>query len=241
MMGDRSGIDKTALSYWFPKIEAVGLPVPKTRIIAMPPGAQEEVWAALDDKPGNPTSFFYPFIEELIRAGNALGWPCFLRTNHTAGKHQWEQTCHVWSASKIASHVIALAAHSEIVSMPGLPWNTWVVRELLSTIPLGICPRYGNMPVCREFRFFVDGPRVRCWHPYWPKEAISRGAVEPAIDYEGLSRMPNEIVLSRLASDAGAAVGGSWSVDILETKRGWYITDMAEAEKSYHWEGCPNG
>jgi hypothetical protein len=29
-------------------------------------------------------------------------------------------------------------------------------------------------------------------------------------------------------------------VDILETKRGWFVTDMAEAGKSWHWPGCKN-
>jgi hypothetical protein len=41
------------------------------------------------------------------------------------------------------------------------------------------------------------------------------------------------------AKAAGCAVGGAWSVDILETKRGWFVTDMAEAEKSFHWPECP--
>jgi hypothetical protein len=31
---------KTALSHWFPKIEAAGIPVPKTTIITMPKAAQ---------------------------------------------------------------------------------------------------------------------------------------------------------------------------------------------------------
>lgn len=30
------------------------------------------------------------------------------------------------------------------------------------------------------------------------------------------------------------------SVDILDTEKGWFVTDMAEADKSFHWEGCPN-
>jgi hypothetical protein len=47
----------------------------------------------------------------------------------------------------------------------------------------------------------------------------------------------NELVA--LAEKAGAAVGGSWSIDILETEKGWYVTDMAEAYKSFHWEDCP--
>ena len=39
-MTDR--IDKTALSYWFPKLEAAGLPVPKTVLLEMPLEAQIE-------------------------------------------------------------------------------------------------------------------------------------------------------------------------------------------------------
>jgi hypothetical protein len=46
--------------------------------------------------------------------------------------------------------------------------------------------------------------------------------------------------LDQIAIAAGAALGGAWSVDILETKRGWFVTDMAEAGKSWHWPGCKN-
>jgi len=42
--------------------------------------------------------------------------------------------------------------------------------------------------------------------------------------------------LHELASQAGKACGGQWSVDLLETDRGWYITDMAEAVKSYGYD-----
>lgn len=34
-------IDKTALSYWFPKLDAAGIPVPKTILLDMPIKAQE--------------------------------------------------------------------------------------------------------------------------------------------------------------------------------------------------------
>jgi hypothetical protein len=47
--------------------------------------------------------------------------------------------------------------------------------------------------------------------------------------------------LTDLANAAGQAVGGAWSVDVLETRRGWYVTDMAEAASSCHeWPDCPN-
>ena len=46
--------------------------------------------------------------------------------------------------------------------------------------------------------------------------------------------------IETLVKCAGCAVGGGrWSVDALETERGWYITDLAQAHVSHHWEGCP--
>ncbi len=30
----------------------------------------------------------------------------------------------------------------------------------------------------------------------------------------------------------------AFSVDLLPTKRGWMVTDMALARRSFHWEGC---
>lgn len=46
-------IDKTALSYWFPKIEAAGIPVPRTMIFKMPADAQAVIWGGFDGKKGN--------------------------------------------------------------------------------------------------------------------------------------------------------------------------------------------
>jgi hypothetical protein len=46
--------------------------------------------------------------------------------------------------------------------------------------------------------------------------------------------------LTEYANSAGCAVGGAWSTDLLETRRGWMVTDMAEAHKSWHdWPDCP--
>jgi hypothetical protein len=99
------------------------------------------------------------------------------------------------------------------------------------------------MPVCREFRFFVEDGTTKCSHPYWPLDALNDGefaADVPEGWYEAFCRLPSECDLSAMASRAGAALGGSWSVDILETKRGWVITDCAEGAMSFHWPGCPN-
>jgi hypothetical protein len=229
--------DKTALSFWFPKIAAAGVPVPRTKIITMSKEAQASIWKWFDGEPGNGAE--KPFLAELAAAATEMGFPCFLRTDHTSNKHSWQETCFLTSADNIAQHVYNLAEFSEICDMIGIPWTTWVVREFLPTIPLGVCPNYGNMPICREFRYFVDDGKIRCVHPYWPDYALEQGGVDLAtFDYKALcaGQVPG---LDCLAEEAGKAVGGSWSIDILETRNGWYVTDMAEAHKSFHWDGCP--
>jgi hypothetical protein len=233
-------MDRTALSYWFPKLLAAGLPVPKTAILQMPRDAQEEVWAAFDGKEGPAPGAMKTFCDTLCAAMAPMRYPCFLRTDYTSGKHNWKRTCFVPHAASIGAHVFAIAEFSECADIMGLPWDTWAVREFLPTRPLGICPNYGDMPICREFRYFVDGADVKCWHPYWPVEALNVGGAE-GIDYDALCKCDYEAALGDMAAAAGHAVGGAWSVDILETERGWFITDMAEAHKSFHWKGCPKG
>jgi hypothetical protein len=240
--------DLTALSYWFPKLEAAGLPVPRTKILDMPEPAQAVIWAAFDGEPGD-TSALSSFAHDLAEAAKDFGYPFFLRTDHTSGKHNWDDTCFVASPGRIEEHLFYIAEFSELCGFPGLPWTRWVVREFLPTIPLGVCAKYGNMQICREFRFFVDGGEVRCWHPYWPLQALQEGGAPADLDYADMCHVAEEKAshgaswrrARDLAKAAGnAAGGGSWSVDILETRRGWVITDMAPAVKSYHWPECPH-
>jgi hypothetical protein len=228
--------DLNALSYWFPKLEAAGLPVPKTAILQMPEAAQQDQWALFDGQEG--PGGMPAFVEEIAAAAEPIGYPFFLRTDHTSGKHNWEKTCFVPSKEKIAEHVSEIVLFSEMADFMGLPWTTWAVREMLPTIPLGTCPRYGNMPICREFRFFVKEGEIQCHHPYWPLAALQDGRAPADLDYAELCRMPDPEALMDLARRAGRAVPGHWSIDILETKRGWMVTDMAEARRSFHLEGC---
>lgn len=230
--------DLTALSYWYPKLLAAGLPVPRTTIVKMPAGVQETIWSAFDGKEGgdNPE----PFFDEIDAAAREFGYPCFLRSDHTSNKHGWRTNCFLPDRASIAQHVFNICEFSECCGLIGLPWDTWAVREMLPTMPLGVCPHYGNMPICREFRFFVEDGEIRCRHPYWPLESLEQGGANwidgPAILFEHMRQPPHK--LDALASAAGRALGGAWSIDILETTRGWFITDLAEAGKSFHWEGC---
>lgn len=230
-------MDKTELSHWFPLIEAAGLPVPKTKIVKMPQAAIEEMWGLFDGKDDCPE--LVKFAETVALAGDEFGYPLFLRTDLTSCKHSWERSCFIADRAKLSHHIYQICEESECMDFMGMKWDTFVLRELLPTIPLSVCPLYGNMPVCREFRFFVTDGEVKCWHPYWPRESLEQGGCDASVDLcHELSAPPQLEKLYDLAKHAGLAVGGSWSIDILETTRGWYVTDMAEAYKSFHWEDC---
>ncbi len=245
-------LDKNCLSYWFPKLKAAGLPVPQTVIVE----TELDLVEWLDSGAVDGVTFF---LDVLRAAGDQVGWPAFLRTGHTSSKHAWKRTCYLPSADKLARHVAALVEFSNCVNQPlGLPTNVWCMRELLPTEPVFTTPVYGDMPISREFRVFVDGSDVKCVHPYWPEEALMRGFPreegsndwgegESSYDvpddfdekYAALAYLKDdEETIRALASRAGAALGGAWSVDVLETKRGWYVTDVAKADRSFHWEGC---
>ena len=242
--------DPTALSNWFPKIRDAGLPVPETRLLTMTDEAHLFLQSVVfgEPVPEHHRGAYSRFLQELGEAASEVGFPCFLRTDYTSNKHDWKDACFVKTADDLDRQVSQIAFFSALADFAGLPFRNWAVRELLPTIPYGICPNFGDMPICKEFRFFVTDGKVDCFHPYWPLHALEQGGTPSNLDFEELCRLECEKnhgsdsdVLHTLAEMAGEAVGGSWSVDILETSRGWCVTDMAEAHKSYHWEGCPNG
>lgn len=237
----RIEVEKTShnsLAYWFPRIRDAGLPVPTTVLVET---GDCQLIELCDGK--TPTDFD-KFCQEIKEAGNQVGWPCFLRTGEGSGKHNWDRTCNLTSASEIGQHVYALVEWSECVDLCGLPYHVWAVREFLPTLPLGRLASYGNMPLCREFRFFTKSGKVACYHPYWPLEAIEQGSPdwewEPVSGMRALEILPREVEdLTPLAERAGAACpDDDWSIDFLWTSRGWFLTDMAIAARSYHWEPC---
>jgi hypothetical protein len=85
-------------------------------------------------------------------------------------------------------------------------------------MPLGVCKRYGDMPICREFRYFIEAGRFCCSHPYWPKDALDDGGAMndggfefTNADYHLLCAGRHQ-ALDRLAEAAGKAVGGALSL-----------------------------
>lgn len=232
--------DKNNLAYWYPVIKRAGLPVPETEIVT----TECDLSVLLD---GEMPEGWRRFLFQLSGAAARIGYPCFLRTGHGSGKHDWEQTCYVTDPMDLASHVGQLVEWSHTVDFLGLPTNTWVVRRLIPTTPL-FHAFSGRMPITREFRFFVRDINVEHVQPYWPKGALE-GQVH---DHGHLNDSPSwrlKLAAAGLLSQgdfhtlrdwterAGRALGGYWSVDwIQDVYGGWWLTDMALGDDSFRYD-----
>lgn len=239
----QSGEDTaTHMAVWLPKIEAAGLPTPKTILLPMPDDAVKDLWRVFDAMPAEGS--WPAFVEMAKGRADEIGFPLFLRSAYFSGKHEWDRNCNVRERDKLGEHMSNIAYMSECVGV-GMgtvrtSWKTWALRELLPTLPVGNCPNYDNMPVCKEFRFFAEDGKMLCWHPYWPRHSLERGGASLSdAEFVALSTPDNLPELIVMAETASRVCGGAWSVDLLETSRGWYLTDMAEERTSWHWEDCP--
>lgn len=237
--------DVTCLSWWFPRIKSAGVTVPKTQIVAV--GDVKALAAEIYD-PVEKTPHVDALAGLLAAYGDDFGWPCFLRTGHFSGKHNWKKTCYCERREDVANQISEIAYMQEMAMLlPRNPLSLWVIREMLPTTPQITCTRYGDFPVTRERRVFVENGRVAYSIPYWPDDAIEQGRPSEA-NWE--ERLPGVLSFTNaelaevhdLAAKAGAAVGcpghERWSVDVLETTRGWCVTDLAEAGMSYGYDGA---
>lgn len=221
-----------SLNFWFPKIEAAGLPVPRTLIAT----ADCDLTSLID---GELPSCWHDLIAHLKLFAEEIGLPCFLRTGHTSGKHSWNETCYLESLDDLETQVANLVEYSVLADIMGLPTDVWAVRELIETEPL-FYAFHGRMPIVREFRLFVRDDKIEHIQPYWPSDAIEAPS-DPdwhAILTKASKLWPHDTSLCGLAVQAVEAVGGGyWSVDFLRDKneKAW-LTDMADGDRSFRWE-----
>jgi hypothetical protein len=231
-------IDRNDLAYWFPLLEGTGVRVPRTRIVT----TEARLLDILEG--GEPTGFS-ALIDGLHAAAQELGYPVFLRTGHTSGKHGWKETCYVAEPADLPSHVMELVEYSALADLFGLPTETWVVRELLQ-LDARFHAFPGEMPIAREHRLFIRDGEVICRHPYWPAEAIEDH--DPSCEdwreqLDAMNRVtPDEAdELEATATRVAEVFTGFWSVDIAAlVEGGWVVTDMAEGARSWHAPECPH-
>ena len=234
--------DRNCISYWFPKLQASGVPVPKTWITRTDINLKAFLYELDDKKDAQLPHGFDAFLLQLKVNALLAGSPCFLRTGMTSGKHEWNQTCFVQDPEKIGHHILKLVEFSILADFIGLATDVWAVREFL---PLQVAfHAFDGMPVAREFRLFVRDGVLTCAHEYWPPDSITSPSCKDW--HQKLNRISvfdDDAVAEAvtIVKKIGPHFDGNWSVDICPDVNGrWYVTDMAVAEQSFHWPSCPN-
>jgi hypothetical protein len=222
--------DSSMLS-WFPKIADI-LPVPRTVILPITIEEAYEIIGLLDDNDIPDT--LWQRIEE---AAAKIGYPLFLRSDHGSAKHDYSRSCHVVCEDDLKSH---LACLFEWHLMRDLWPQAIVFRELLDlNAPF---KAFHGLPIAKERRYFVDGGKVICHHPYWPQDAVEeyQENVLPTNWQDLLSTInaedDGEIArLTRMAEAFAENIPGFYSVDFAQKSDGqWVMIDAARGELSYH-------
>jgi hypothetical protein len=223
------------MTNWYPAVQKSGVKHPATILIE----TDVELGHLLDNELPDG---FNELQREVDLAAQHFGYPCFLRTGHTSGKHEWDQTCCLRSPSNIFGHIKALVEHSEMAGLIGLPYDVWAVREMLPTEPAFFAFN-GRMPITKERRVICNSKPIGiCNHPYWWPAAIqnpSRKYWKALLESVNWISKGDEYYLLNESVKVFELLAGFWSIDWLWVpSRGWICTDMAVAEQSFHWPEC---
>lgn len=220
---------QTSLAWWFPRVQATGVRVPRTRLL--------KAGGWLTDLLEGLTPQINTFVRDLELAVTEIGGPpAFIRTGYGSGKHEWKHTCHYTGERPLMHHVAALVEWSLVVDPIGLPLDDWAVREFLPVKPEITLARYSGMPLNRERRWFIQDGRPVWFHPYWPEDICDDGDEQMLAALRRLNAvdMDEARELHELSARVAGALPGAWSVDWLHVPEvGWYMIDAAPAAISW--------
>lgn len=240
---------KNSLLFWFPKVNKLGIPVPKTAWVKFPNELGRNLVSGEGDRDG-----FESYLKKIEEKAEALGYPVFIRTDMASHKHGWDNGAFVRKKADMLNHIIDTIEFNEMVGMLGLNYNAIVIREFLE-LDWRFKAFYGNMPVARERRYFVKDNEVLCHHSYWVPEAIAKahegeGTRSNILGYlphklpnkwqEMLAELneeaPGEVqLLTGYAEKISSVLEGYWSIDFACTRKGkWIMIDAANGFASYH-------
>lgn len=238
------------MAYWLPKIRGLKIPMPNTILI---PASFSEDGNCLSDETH----------KRVEATADHMGYPVFIKTDLSAGKHGYAETCYVPTKETLHFNLERLRddnfctdcmfTHIAVRRFLDLAWQFKAFRDL---------------PIAPERRYFINEGKVCCHHPYWPLSAIEFFNIEfptdKKLNFEEAHELRKQLVKQRkeetlpllremnvehpqeinILTDYSEMVGQIlpeyWSVDYALGRDGkWYLIDMAEGEKSYHDDNCP--
>lgn len=222
---------------WQGAVESLGIPHPRTVFVPFAADVLRPLFY------GEPAPDLEKHMAHLINAAKGFTFPLFLRTDLSSGKHSWLKTCYVPSLEALPEHAIAVAEQNEMADLFGLEYEGFALREFVELD--STFTAFDGMPVSAERRYFAEGGKVLCHHPYWFEDAIERGDWRGALPDDWRERLailndergdPDSLAL--WASAVTKLLPGAWSVDFarLRNRRDWILIDMALADSSWHPE-----
>lgn len=231
----------TSMLYWWPKVKDLGIPVPRTEIVEIP----FEVFCDYMDFPEAKTEpKIVEHMKEVFTKAGEVGYPLFLRTDLSSGKHSWEKSCYVEREKDLTKHIWKVVELNFTADIFGLECKALVFREY---IPMAsqFTAFWGNLPISPERRYFIRDGKIECHHPYWTADAIvgpylpepSKSNWEESLDQMNSESDKEVNLLTQCAIQIAQVLPGYWSVDFCKAKDGrWILIDLAEGEKSWHPE-----
>jgi hypothetical protein len=228
---------ESSMTYWWPKLESLGVPVPETVEIGT------ELRAVDDGVPGTDGTVdeVFPDTDEL---GDAIreveGPPAFLRSDQMSAKHRMGEGSKITSEEPESFNLNTWTLFERHKMAIGVPEpKKFYVREWLDLYHQFTA--FTETPIAAELRYFILDGEVNDVGFYWPHDAIQRPdsenweellteTKETSYEYEDYSR--------QIASEVAEEFDGYWSVDFaLTDDYDWYCIDMARGRVSWHPEG----
>ena len=240
-------LDPNSALRWLPAAENNGrVPVPRTEIVRVDPLA---LWGEIGEAGDNAKGAIPVDWAAMERAAEAIGYPCFVRTDLASAKHDGPESYRVNGPEDIRGVVLQTFydnAMKDLAAGP-TPLRAILFRQWLDLdAPF---TAFGGHPIAREWRLFADGSRVHCRHFYWPAEAIEDHTPSTPDWRTRLATMGRLARGMRDLLDVAAVVaagtlaeslpGEVWSVDFARDRaHRWWLIDMARARSSWHPADC---
>lgn len=232
-------MNRNSALIWHPKVESV-YRTPKTIFVPYNHGACVSLMEMEDGDPAP----WNDAVTAISEAAEKIGYPVFIRTDLSSAKHAGPKAYKADSMDDVVGVFARTVEDSEMKFWTAQPPEAIMVRQFLELHHTFTAFR--GLPIAREFRFFANGKRVLCSHPYWPADALedhcdAEGWQDKLVDLCLTPSNYSELWCAAIVA-ADACGGDAWSVDFaMDRDGGWYLIDMARMEDSWHWPGCPNG
>lgn len=241
-------MNKNNFSYWFPKVEACGIRVPRSQIFNVPEIVQRSFW--MNDS-GLPEAEFNKNIDDWLEKDVYPAFAdfglAFVKNAVFSNKFNFVDC--ITRKDNLKSHICDINYTALCFGANGL--DELVLREIINYDKSKTPCIYNGMPLRSEFRVFFDFDEknslyaVNYWDYEYCKSAIERNATDRIIfnherarleqDFEAYKREVVSLVNEHMVN---VDLEGKWSVDILRDEAGQYwLIDTALAENSAYWKG----